>query len=278
MTKTTKRWTTLGLGTALLGTGLAACGQAPDTAPPASTEQAASHDGHDVGAAAATDGSDPAPATAFAGMGEGEGEGEGEGGGAGHEIGALPLPDRLAFMSGHVAAGLALYRADEPQMAARHLLHPISETHAAERAGLDALGFEPALFEEVSASLEAGRPAAEVEAELAAAEENLAMVAGKAGGEPTEIIRFLMETLAEEYQVAITDGVVSDPGEYQDAYGFAVVARERARSLAQASPELIEALDALIAMWPEGPVPVDEPTPIGRVLAQASTVAFALPG
>jgi len=35
--------------------------------------------------------------------------------------------------------------------------------------------------------------------------------------------------------------------------------------------------DELIAMWPEGAVPVDEPTPVGRVLAQASTVGFRLP-
>lgn len=42
----------------------------------------------------------------------------------------LPVQFRVAFMSGHVEAGLALYRAGAPDQAARHLLHPVSETHA----------------------------------------------------------------------------------------------------------------------------------------------------
>jgi hypothetical protein len=180
-------------------------------------------------------------------------------------------------MTGHVEAGLALYRAGEPEMAAPHLLHPVSETHAAERAGLDALGFDASLFEEVSAALEAGRPAADVEPQLRAAQENLSMVAEQAGGDPAEVIRFLMETIVEEYQVAITDGAISDPGEYQDAYGFAIVARDRAAAMEGAPEDLMAQIDALIALWPEGPVPVDEPTPVGRVIAQTSAVGFALP-
>ncbi len=275
MTRTTKRWTALGLGTALLGTGLAACGQEADAD---RTEQSATQGEAQFSPEAVADGAEtPLVAAASGEMGEGdEGEGEGEGS-AGHGVDALPVPERLAFMSGHVEAGLALYRAGRPEMAARHLLHPVSETHAAERAGLDALGFEPALFEEVSAALDEGRPAAEIEPQLVAAEENLALVAERAGGDPAEIIRFLMDTLVEEYQVAVTDGSISDPGEYQDAYGFAVVARDRAEAMTDAPEDLIAAIDGLIAMWPEGAVPVDAPTPVARVLAQASTVGFRLP-
>ena len=58
-----------------------------------------------------------------------------------HDMDTLPVAFRVAFMSGHVEAGLALYRAGAPEQAAKHLLHPVSETHAAERAGIDALGF-----------------------------------------------------------------------------------------------------------------------------------------
>ncbi|WP_031556129.1 hypothetical protein [Parvularcula oceani] len=272
MTRTTKRWTALGLSTALLGTGLAACGEEPAAK---RTEQPAAQGEAEFAPEAVADGVETPLAAASGEMGEG-GEGEGEGG-AGHDIGTLPVPQRLAFMSGHVEAGLALYRAGRPEMAARHLLHPISETHAAERAGLDRLGFESELFEDVSAALDEGRPAAEIEPQLTAAEENLALVAERAGGDPAEIIRFLMNAIAEEYQVAITDGAISDPGEYQDAYGFAVVARDRAERMSDAPEDLIAALEELLTMWPEGAVPVDDPAPVGRVLAQASQVGFRLP-
>ena len=66
---------------------------------------------------------------------------------AGHsEIGQLPIEKRVAFMAGHVQAGIALYRAGAPDQAAPHLLHPVSETHQAERTGIDALGFDQSIF------------------------------------------------------------------------------------------------------------------------------------
>ncbi len=196
----------------------------------------------------------------------------------GAHVDTLPLPRRLAFMSGHVAAGLALYRAGEPQMAASHLLHPVSETHAGERVGLDALGFDASLFETVSQALEAGRPASDIEPQLAQAEAHLAMLAQKAGGVPTDIISFLLEKIAEEYAVSITDGVVTDPAEYQDAYGFALVARQRAGALREtARPAVLDAIDTLIALWPQGPVPTPAPALVAQVLAQCSVVALALP-
>ncbi|MEO1658388.1 MAG: hypothetical protein AAFR65_11760 [Pseudomonadota bacterium] len=270
MTINLKKWAGLGLGTAALSVGLAAC----------DSEEGEAY--HENGAA------EHAPAGEM-GEGEGEhgaaghtggehGEGEGgEGGETGHTMDTLAVPERLAFMSGHVKAGLALYRAGEPAMAAPHLLHPVSETHAAEREGLDALGFQPELFEAVSQALDEGRPAADIEAQLAAAEANLAMMAAEAGGDPLTTISFLMDTLAEEYAIAITDGAISDPGEYQDAYGFAIVARERAIALNPSADDLLAELDALIALWPKGAVPVADPAPVAQVLAYASRVTLALP-
>jgi len=68
----------------------------------------------------------------------------GEGGEAGHaNMETLPVEHRAAFMWGHVKAGMKLYRDGFAEQASVHLLHPVSETHAAERAGLDALGFDP---------------------------------------------------------------------------------------------------------------------------------------
>lgn len=196
-----------------------------------------------------------------------------------HEMMALPIENRLAFMTGHVEAGLALYRAGEPEMAAPHLLHPVSETHADERAGLEELGFEAALFESVSDALEQGRPASEIEEQLSAAQANLREVRERAGGDPAEIIRFLMTTVIEEYEIAITEGSVSDPGEYQDAYGFSVVARELAESLnADASQQVLGEIDALLALWPEeAPIPPDDPASVEQVSEHVARVRAALP-
>ena len=115
-------------------------------------------------------------------------------------------------MSGHVQAGIALYRAGAPDQAAPHLLHPVSETHQAERAGIDALGFDQSIFISVSEALDSGKPASEIEPQLKAAEANLAKMQKKAGGDPAEIIRFLMETVVEEYSVGVTKGGITDPG------------------------------------------------------------------
>jgi len=86
-----------------------------------------------------------------------------------------------------------------------------------------------------------------------------------------------MDTIVEEYGIAISNGVISDPGEYQDAYGFAVVARERALALDPTAEDLLAELDTLISLWPEGPLPVDTPAPVGQVTAQTSRVRLVLP-
>ncbi len=245
-----KLWTGLGVATALMGSGLAGC----------------AGEGGEGGEAAQS--------------GEaGTGGEAGEGGEAGADVGALELPNRLAFMSGHVAAGLALYRAGDSEAAAPHLLHPVSETHASEREGLEELGFDPAPFEAVSAALEAGKPAAEIEPQLAAAEANLREVRGKAGGDEVEVIRFLMDTAVAEYSVAVSDGKVTDPAEYQDAWGFTRVAWQMAADLNTPRAEDVRTqLTAMLALWPEeGPIPPADPAPVGQVSALASKVALALP-
>ncbi|MEM6412290.1 MAG: hypothetical protein AAF683_12220 [Pseudomonadota bacterium] len=267
-----KKWTTLGTGLAVLGaTSLAACGS--DEAP-AEDETAL-----------VTEGEEAEPATELGEFGEGEGgeagEGEGgEGGEAGLNLETLPRPFRLAFMAGHVEAGLALYRAGEPAMAAPHLLHPVSETHAEERGGLEELGFDASLFEAVSTALEAGETADDVEAQLTAAEQNLTMVAERAGGNPVEIVEFLMQTVVDEYGIGVPADTVTDIGEYQDAYGFVVVAIDQAERFEGEAGERVRAeLQTLIEMWPgTPPVPTDDPVPASVINAQVSTVLLELSG
>ncbi len=189
----------------------------------------------------------------------------------------LPLPKRLAFMTGHVEAGLALYRAGELKMAAPHLLHPVSETHAAEREGLDAHGFDAALFEFVAKALDAGKTAEAIEPELLAAKKNLEMVASRAGGDTLDIINFLLDTIVEEYEIGVRDGEVTDIGEYQDAFGFTVVAIQRADRL---SPELrepvIDALQSLLANWPAAPIPPSRPVDAEQIKSQVLQVRALL--
>jgi len=259
MTTHYKRWTRLGLGAALAGTlALSACGG-------------------EAGEAAESGSEIAGPAGEAGEAGEGEG-GEGEGGEIGHDMDTLPVEKRVAFMSGHVAAGLALYRAGAPDQAAQHLLHPVSETHAAERAGIDALGFEGSDFVKVSEALDAGKPASEVEPLLAKADANMSLVRANAGGDPKEIIAFLMDTVVEEYMVGVTDGVMTDPGEYQDAYGFSVVALDIAMKIeSEAARNVATELVTLVSLWDaEAPLASSTPAPVSAVVAQTSKVQLAL--
>ncbi|AWW73828.1 hypothetical protein CD351_05240 [Erythrobacter sp. KY5] len=250
-----KTWGALGLATALIGTGLAGCG------------------------GEAGEGGEAAMVGEAGSAGEAGEAGEGGEGGEGGEIGALPVEQRLVFMAGHVEAGLALYRAGESEAAAPHLLHPVSETHSDERAGLDALGFDPAPFEQVSDSLEAGLPASEVEPQLAAAQANLEKMREAAGGDPAAQIRFLMDTASQEYAIAVKDGAITDPAEYQDAWGFVTVARRIAEDLdAPKAGAVRETLDQMLGLWREdGPFADGEPASAGQFSALASRVQLDLP-
>ena len=246
MKSTLKSWTGLGLGVALAGSALAGC----------------SGEAGEAGEAGAADNGMAASA--------------GEGGEAGA---SLTDEQRVAFMSGHVEAGLALYRAGEAEMAAPHLLHPVSETHASEQEGLEEYGFDPAIFREVSAALDAGRPASEIEPQLRAAQQNLRQVRDGVGGDAVAVVDYLMDMVIEEYGIAVSDGAVTDAGEYQDAWGFAKIARERAEGIeGDAGAKVRDQLDTLIALWPDAaPIPGDSPAPAGQVSGLASRVKLALP-
>ncbi|MEM6708289.1 MAG: hypothetical protein AAF648_05850 [Pseudomonadota bacterium] len=267
-----KRWTGLGFSTALVVTALSGCaegeGEAGDVGETGEAAQTASALVGEAGEGGEGEG----------GEGGEFGEGEGEGGEGIAAMEDLQPGYRAAFMAGHVEAGLALYRADAPEQAAPHLQHPISETHEAERAGLAALGLDTELFEQVSGALSAGISADETTALLDRAERNLYEVIGATDTDTVDTMVYLLDLAYEEYDVGVEDGAVTDPGEYQDAYGFTVVARKLAEGITlEDKPLIIERLDEMLALWPEGgPLAASTPAPVGQVAAQASRVKLLL--
>jgi len=191
-----------------------------------------------------------------------------------HSMEMLSIEKRIAFMSGHVEAGLALYRAGKLDQAAKHLLHPVSETHQAERAGIDSLGFKPEVFMAVSKALDQGRPATEIEPMLIKAEENILLLQKNSGGDTTEIIQFLMEKVAEEYKVGVKDSKIVEAGEYQDAFGFSVVALKMAKRMkSERSEQLVQEAQKLVKMWPEiGPLASSKPFPVEELDKQIENI------
>jgi hypothetical protein len=191
-----------------------------------------------------------------------------------HSMETLSVENRIAFMSGHVEVGLALYRAGKPDQAAQHLMHPVSEMHQAERAGIDALGFNPEVFKSVSKAMDEGKPASEIEPMLTEAEENITLLQKNAGGDLSEIISFLMETVMEEYSAGVSDGKIVESGEYQDAFGFSMVALKTSKRMeGDKSAQLIKELIKLVDMWPEGgPLADSTPEPVEDVVEQTNNV------
>jgi hypothetical protein len=179
------------------------------------------------------------------------------------EMNGLPLEFRLAFMTGYVKAGLALYRLSELEMTAPHLLHPVSETHEHERMGLEKFGFDSTPFLKVSEALKANKAAKDIEPLLRQADTNLYDVALRFGGDSSEIINFLLGTIIEEYSIAIGGDKITDIGEYQDAYGFQVVAQSYTAALSDNNRDLVASvLTDLATLWLDGPLPVQNPTSV----------------
>lgn len=188
------------------------------------------------------------------------------------------LAKRLAFMAGHVEAGIALYRAGEMEAAAKHMRHPISETHADERAGLETLGFDAEFFRTANDLLAENADTQAAQDALTAAEDHLKQVLAANGGESEMVVQYLMDLIREEYAIAVKDGAVSDAGEYQDAWGFARTARILADDPATPNRDAVRReIDALIAVWPEGaPVPTDNPPSPDTINSQVEAVLMAL--
>ena len=186
----------------------------------------------------------------------------------------LPPQHRLAFISGHVAAGIFLYRAGRLSEASKHLMHPASETHKAERIGLEREGLDIERFETISRSIEAGIKASQITGLLKQAEENLLAVSNRITVDDKTVIKFLLQTAIKEYKAGVPRGkFIANLGEYQDSWGFVVVARRHAEKLkAETKGSLIYDLDVLLKSWSDGPLEVDEALPYEKMKMKITSI------
>ena len=190
-----------------------------------------------------------------------------------YDINDLDPSLRLVLMMGHVAAGMELYRSGEYEMAAPHLMHPISETHKKEREGFQEMGLDVVTFVLVSTALEAKRPAVEIEPFLKKAEDNLKSLALKVDGNPETQISFLLDQIKREYSIGVQGAEITDIGEFQDAFGFALTAKTIAeQSSLRNKTLLIDAIDELMKCWPLGPNLVQNPLSVSTIDESISLV------
>ncbi len=282
MNTTLKLWTQLGLGTALAGGLLAACG------------------GEAGGEGAAGEAGAAPDAAATAGEGEG-GAGEGEGGAAagGEGEGGVAVADAgsdpvaygiaLAVTEAHVVAARDAYAAGKKDAAAEMFAHPVSEVLVDMDPVFAKLGvkdFKPLLTEASLAAIE-GKSAAEVNK---AYDKIIAALRGAASKAPasdasaakvaTGVIADQIERASAMYRsLAKNDGY--EP--YLDGYGFAAVAASSfAASGAAIKAEnpaaharIAEALAVLKQAYPTAARPAKLPVEAGAVSGASAKVMLA---
>ena len=83
-----------------------------------------------------------------------------------------------------------------------------------------------------------------------------------------------METVVEEYSAGVNDGKIVESGEYQDAFGFSMVALKISKRMeGDKSAQLIKELIKLVDMWPEGgPLADSTPEPVEDVFEQTNNI------
>jgi hypothetical protein len=191
----------------------------------------------------------------------------------------LTADKRVAVLAGHVEAGLALYRAGAPDLAAAQLDHAVTLETQSERNGFGQYGFAPEAYETVHAAALAGTPAEDVEEALAAAEANLATTLENTGLGHLDLVLFLLELCGDEYGAGVMDAAIRRAPAYQAAYGYAITARNVARQM-EGADELVLELELLVRMWPgDGPVTVEAVAPepaMGTQIARARLAASIL--
>lgn len=279
MNSTIKLWTQLGLGTALAGGLLAACGG-------------------EAGGEGAVDAT-ATPAATAAGEGEG-GAGEGEGGGAGGEgEGGVAVADAardpvaygiaLAVTEAHVVAARDAYAAGEKQAAAEMFAHPVSEVLVDMQPTFATLGVADfsALLTDASVAASEGKSVAEVTkahdaiiAALRAAARKAPAGDASAAGVATGVTADMIERASAMYRQLPTNAA-NEP--YLDGYGFARVAAAafgaNGAAIKAENPDaharITEALALLAKAYPGAARPSPLPAEPGALSGASAKVMLA---
>ena len=282
MNSTFKLWTQLGLGTALAGGMLAACGGEAGEGAPGTEAVAPGEGAGGEGAGGEGEG------------GEGEG-GEGEGGEGGVAVGDAATDPvayniALAVTEAHAVAARDAYAAGEKDAATEMFAHPAAEVLVemdpvfAQRGVKD---FKP-LLEQASAAAAEGKPVAEVNKRYDAIIAALRGAAGKAPASDASdaavsaaVIADQIERAAAMYRVLASDDRYEP---YLDGYGFAKVAESGFASAGAAikadnpaaHTRISEALGVLRQAYPGAARPARLPAQSGALSAASSKVMLAI--
>ena len=230
------------------------------------------------------------PATA-----SGEGSGEGEGGSAAKPIDIrtdnIAYLEKLSYVKGHLLAGTELYRAGAADMGMVHMKHPQDEIIANLRPGIEARNAPnfDAEITTLSDALHGGKPVAEVDADfkafIAAIDKTETTGTGDTLSNPKQVITLvehIVRQAASEYAEGVQNGKVVNPKEYQDAYGFVQVAKQRVAAVQAASGPAAEALvkvkdqlDSLAPCWPSIVPPESVTTDASLLYGAAARIQIA---
>jgi len=195
---------------------------------------------------------------------------------------------QLGQMRGHLDVGYKLYRAGHIDHAKTHMKHPESELYAGLIPAFAHRG-APDFSTQLSAMAEA------VESEQSNITVNAAYTqlleaisrteqyvggASKNAAGTLDLVVELLKIAAKEYGIAVVDGKMMNPHEYQDAFGFTQVAKSLIHGMDAKQPGTAElktraetALSTLDPLWP-GLIPPDKlTTNAQQLLSAADTIA-----
>ncbi|MCA8927982.1 MAG: hypothetical protein KDC18_07915 [Alphaproteobacteria bacterium] len=183
----------------------------------------------------------------------GEGGEGGEGGKPSQAKDEAAFLTDVAFMEGHLRAGMALYRAGDLAAAKTHMGHPLEEKFAAVEHPLEERGFGDLedLIDGLMDAAEDEKPVDQVAALFDKITARTRAVHEASPGGPAAALRslaLLTRIAAEEYAEGTEGGKVSNLHEYQDAWGFMrAVEAEAEVYAASGNASVAEAARAILA-------------------------------
>lgn len=185
------------------------------------------------------------------------GEG-GEGGAAATDAEGAPLPmvTQLGLLEGTLRSGAELARAGDAAAGLAHVKTLVEDRYEPVESALEkykAPGFEDAL-ETAIADIAAAKPAADISASSDTVFSAIAVAraADMEAPEWFQAVMFLTRKAGEEYGKGVTDGKLTDAGEYQESWGNVQAARAIAADLAASTDATVKSAgDAAVAALDE---------------------------